>query len=42
MYRSHDGVPGGGEDVRSVAALIVRFQLLGEIISGELLTREYD
>lgn len=36
-YGAHDGVPSGGEDISAVAALVIRFQLLGEVISGELL-----
>lgn len=35
-YCSHDGVPGSSKDFRVVVALIMCFQLFGEIISGEL------
>ena len=34
--RSHDGIPRGGEDVSVVVALIMSFQLLGEVLSGQL------
>ena len=35
-YRSHDGVPCGGEDITVVVALIMPLQLLGEVLSGQL------
>ncbi len=36
-YCGHNGVPCGGEDISAVGALVMCFQLLGEVISGELL-----
>ena len=35
-HRDHDRVPGGGEDVRVVVALVVLGELLGEEFTGEL------
>lgn len=35
-YCSHDGVPRGGKDVSVVVALIMSFQLLGKVLSGQL------
>lgn len=32
----HDGVPGGGEDVRVIVALVMLGKLLGEEFTGEL------
>ena len=34
LHRGHDGVPRRCEDVRVVVALVVTFQLSGEILSG--------
>lgn len=35
-YCGHDGIPCGGEDICVVVALIVSFQLFGEIFPGQL------
>lgn len=39
-HGDHDRVPGGGEDVSVIVALVVLGELLGEEFSGELRHRE--
>lgn len=40
-YCSHDAIPCGGEDVSVVVALIMSFQLLGEVFSGQLKIKQH-
>lgn len=35
-YCGHNGIPRGGEDIGAVAALVMCFQFLAEVIPGEL------